>query len=730
MSLANRSTSVRWIVRVAAAAFWTVSTMGVAADAVAGLGDCSQPVTNGVAPTATDCLFVLQAAVGAQTCDPECICDPTGGGGATATDALLCLKKAVGEAVELQCPCPPDTTTTTTTLPPVSVAGVVTDASNTPVSGGEVYFVPADDVAALPATVIAVDSASDEPLEDTIAANGDSYQKATVGVDGQYEFPNLAGGSYFITFIPDGADAAHLPGGSLCRTALSTEDMGAGALDIEVSSAAPEDAVFVGSGVCVSCHGISHIAETLHRIGIWSSYETGDLQDLTPRFAEMYQAIDGKFKVVGGTTVYFYDYDATRGFDKYKTAETDPGANVSFTVTVQESGEDLEMVLHNVKNPLDPDRIYRVDLVYGGGVYKQRYMTKLTNEFGAFHAMLPLQFQHTGSEDPSYGRTSKTWRDYNAYKWYTESDAASAFKEPLPKDSFEKNCISCHAVGSRVYGSDETVWSVELVEDTVFNSGDLDFDGNLIRDEVNVGCESCHGPGSTHATALIQGQHIVSPSLLTPEREAMVCGQCHSRPKGAYGTDSPVNADGRMMIAGTSRADFLADYATTQLDGAVTDYYADTDLHSKSHHQQYSDFIRSALYKNADQLLTCATCHDPHTRTENGRQLRADPTDNVASCGGCHDASTAGLEAHLLDKGFAASAVYKSTAALCSDCHMPKTAKTGAGEPGRLIASVQYWMNDITSHLFRVPDRSWANAPVSMPVPYTNACASCHTSAP
>ena len=67
MSLANRSTSVGLVVRVAAAVFWTVLTVGGAADAVAGLGDCSQPVTNGVAPTATDCLFVLQAAVGAQT---------------------------------------------------------------------------------------------------------------------------------------------------------------------------------------------------------------------------------------------------------------------------------------------------------------------------------------------------------------------------------------------------------------------------------------------------------------------------------------------------------------------------------------------------------------------------------------------------------------------------------------------------------------------------------------
>jgi hypothetical protein len=621
--------------------------------------------------------------------------------------------------------------TSTTTMPVSFVEGVVRDTSGATVSGGQVYFVPAADVAALPATTLAVDSTNDEPLEDVIAANGATYQATSVGADGHYLLETLAAGTYFVTFVPDVADTGHLPGGSLCRVALSSDTLVGGGLDITVSNATPPDAYYVGSGVCVFCHDVAQIAQTMHRIGIWSSYETGNLQDLGPRFAELYQAVQGKFEVPGGTTVYFHDYDASRGFDKYETSETDPGANVSFTVTVRETAGNLEMVLHNVQNPADPDITYRVDLVYGGGVLKQRYMTKLSNAFGPYHALLPLQFQHMGSESATYGRTSKVWRDYNGYKWYTENGASSTFKQPLPKDSFEKNCISCHAVGSRLSGSDDTVWNVELVEDQTLDSGDLDFDGDLIRDEVNVGCESCHGPGSRHWEVFGQGRYIVSPSLLTPEREAMLCGQCHSRPKGAFNTDSPVDSDGRMMIAGTSREEFLATHATNQLDGATSDYFADTDMHSRSHHQQYSDFIRSALYKNGTQLVTCATCHDPHTRTENGRQLRADPMDNEASCGGCHDASSAGLAAHLRAQGFDTSiAAFKSINALCSDCHMPKTAKTGAGEPGLVIESVQYWTNDITSHLFKVPDRSWANAPTSMPVPYTNACGLCHTTAP
>jgi hypothetical protein len=64
---------------------------------------CGRPVTSGANPTASDCLYILKAAVGAETCTPECICDVNAAGGVTASDALLCLKKAVGQDVTLDC---------------------------------------------------------------------------------------------------------------------------------------------------------------------------------------------------------------------------------------------------------------------------------------------------------------------------------------------------------------------------------------------------------------------------------------------------------------------------------------------------------------------------------------------------------------------------------------------------------------------------------------------------
>src|SRR5262245_35787578 len=73
--------------------------------ALAGQGDCSQPISNGSRPITADCLFILRAALGSATCNPQCICNPNAAGGTTASDALLCLRSAVGQPVDLVCTC-------------------------------------------------------------------------------------------------------------------------------------------------------------------------------------------------------------------------------------------------------------------------------------------------------------------------------------------------------------------------------------------------------------------------------------------------------------------------------------------------------------------------------------------------------------------------------------------------------------------------------------------------
>ncbi len=89
--------------------------VGSATPAAADNGDCSQPVSSGPNPVATDCLYILRTAVGLLTCTPTCICDLNdSGGNPNATDSLSCLNAAVGVPNLLNCDCPVSTTTTTT----------------------------------------------------------------------------------------------------------------------------------------------------------------------------------------------------------------------------------------------------------------------------------------------------------------------------------------------------------------------------------------------------------------------------------------------------------------------------------------------------------------------------------------------------------------------------------------------------------------------------------------
>ncbi len=65
---------------------------------------CGQPTKQyGGGATVADALFVLKAAVGVASCDPQ-VCDTNGAGGITTTDALLVLRKSVGQSITLSCP--------------------------------------------------------------------------------------------------------------------------------------------------------------------------------------------------------------------------------------------------------------------------------------------------------------------------------------------------------------------------------------------------------------------------------------------------------------------------------------------------------------------------------------------------------------------------------------------------------------------------------------------------
>ncbi len=599
----------------------------------------------------------------------------------------------------------------------VTVRGAVQDGSKQPVAGAVVYLVPAADVAKLakpPSIEIRKDVPNDEPMEDNLAANRDRYLKGTTDKNGAFTIAGVADGKYFVYVEP--SDRDYLPGGDLANTAIAAEDLAKKPLAIQVSGKAPENATYVGSSRCLVCHkAYGDVKKTLHKLGISVVGKASKLQD----FSRFPSFNDGLNRLMAGTKFYFSGFDKSRGFDKYLISDKAPAdpATLSFTATFfKDTDGKLKFRTENAKDPSDPPRTYTVEMTYGGGLYKQRYLYRVENALFPF-----VQYNSTGN-DAYADRTRKTWRDYHADWLYNEQTRKLA--NPPKKKSFDIECASCHFTGYTLTPTVAGDFVAGAVNDP---NGEADIDGDGVPNELNIGCEVCHGPGSEHAKSakVRKAATIVNPRKLPAERATVVCDQCHSRPQGNLKNDQPVSKENRMLIPGISRNEYLTNH-TTREDAAQQDFWGD-GVHSKGHHQQGTDFIRSKKYINGTQLLTCATCHDPHGQTGVKHQLRMEVHDPGNSlCASCH--TGVAIKAHT-EKAVGVEHEQIN----CVDCHATKTMQTGAG-PGKGLAKKDgknYWMNDITAHLFDVPRKT--NKAVqgvepgkAMPIPYTNACGSCH----
>lgn len=598
-----------------------------------------------------------------------------------------------------------------------TVRGTVSDGSKQPISGAAIYLVPAADVGKLSKTPVdrKRNSPNDEPMEDNLAANRDKYRKATTDKKGAFSLANVPAGKYFVYAEP--SDAEHLPGGSLANTAMTTAQLAKTPLRILVSGKIPEGADFVGSSQCLACHGdYATIKKTKHKLGINVVGKTGGLQDRS-RFPAMN---DGLNKLMAGMTFYFYGFDKGRGFDKYLVSEKMPAdpASASFSATFfKDTDGKLKFRTKNLRDNADPDRTYAVEMTYGGTVHKQRYLYRVGNHLYPF-----LQYNNNGREDFN-DRTRKQWRDYHA-DWLYNEGTKKLVDPPLAK-SFELECASCHFTGYKLNVTVGGGYVADAVNDP---DGEADIDGDGTPNELNIGCEVCHGAGSAHVRAATtkKAATIVNPAKLASERSTAVCNQCHSRPQGYLKNDQPVNKENRMLTPGTSRNDYLINF-TTREDAAQNDFWPD-GLHSRAHHQQGTDFIRSKHYLNGNRVLTCYDCHEVHGKTEVKHQLKLEVRDDKNSlCASCHN--DVNIKAHSQQKVGFDHPIKIS----CVDCHMTMTMQTGAGY-GRGLATKDgqnYWMNDITSHLFTVPRKDnkgvkGVDPGRAMPIPYTNACGTCH----
>lgn len=180
--------------------------------------------------------------------------------------------------------------------------------------------------------------------------------------------------------------------------------------------------------------------------------------------------------------------------------------------------------------------------------------------------------------------------------------------------------------------------------------------------EINVACESCHGPASEHilwqnnknianfgfnrdlSKSVKNWQHQTESTTLLPKdidhtKQVLTCAQCHSRRAQISNNDH---------VASNSFGErYLLDLITS------TNYYSDGQIYNEDF--VYGSFLQSKMFKKG---VVCSNCHDPHSA-----KLKL-PKETL--CLQCHESNTYANKTHHQHKD-------DSTGAQCVNCHMPET---------------------------------------------------------
>lgn len=211
--------------------------------------------------------------------------------------------------------------------------------------------------------------------------------------------------------------------------------------------------------------------------------------------------------------------------------------------------------------------------------------------------------------------------------------------------------------------------------------------------EVNVSCQSCHGPGSEHVDWLILSDTekqqkakglIVDYKNNNQKYQIDTCARCHSR-RHKVSTD---DKHGRKFLD-----DFMPSLLTENL------YHPDGQILDEVF--VYGSFLQSKMYAKG---VGCIDCHNPHSG-------KVKLTGN-ALCLQCHQDSPPkkrfpSLQAKQYDLPEHHFHKQGSDGAQCVNCHMPATTYMEV-DPRR-------------DHSFKIP-----NPTLSLKINTPNACNSCH----
>lgn len=321
------------------------------------------------------------------------------------------------------------------------------------------------------------------------------------------------------------------------------------------------------------------------------------------------------------------------------------------------------------------------------GLY-QDYVARYT--FGVY----PLQQYLLALPGGRYQAFSVAWdarpKEEGGERWFqlnpefNGDEPDKAFHWTGRSFNWNLTCAECHST------------NLQRNYDPVSNSYDTQWD------DIDVACESCHGPGSLHLKWTADPEQL-SPEQLsrkgltlnfderrkaiwqhnpqsgqpersvakTTETEIQACAACHSRRAQLFDDNTPAQQ-------------LVESFLLANLDQGL--YHADGQIQDEVF--VHGSFVQSKMY---DAGVTCSDCHDPHSL-----ELRAPGNGVCLQCHVADEYQTPKHHFHETDVG-----------SQCVDCHMPATTYMGV-DPRR-------------DHSLRIPR---PDQTLSMGVP--NACNSCH----
>lgn len=254
------------------------------------------------------------------------------------------------------------------------------------------------------------------------------------------------------------------------------------------------------------------------------------------------------------------------------------------------------------------------------GVIGSRWKQRFIGEIDGKQVVFPAQWSVRDKVWQAYGGRSDWWYPYHP-DW--------------KKRSVFKLCDGCHTTGADHYTQSWT--------------------------ELNISCESCHGPGRAHSEdSLITS--IVNPARLELERSQEVCLSCHLAGKPP-GTEYawPVGYQAGMVLG-----DFWQGFKP-QKGNQTAEFWKNSTAHKNR--VQGNTFLQSGM---AHEGIQCSSCHDSHGSRHRSMTIKSAGTN--ALCLTCHGPEkNIGPDYAKLSDHTHHSAT--STGSRCIECHMTRTGK-------------------------------------------------------